>query len=293
MSTVSALHYARQRPIMRSHIRPTAFSTRPMPNQRQLYNTVARDYDEAFAPHITAHYMRKRLALLGPLLNGGKGLDMGCGTGLLLKAMRAHGSMMGVEPSDGMLAVLREKQRGEAVQGSADALPFEDNRFDLVYSVAVFHHLITPELVAAALGEMVRVAKPGGAIVVWDHNPLNPFWPLIMKSVPQDCGEERTVPLRELLDGFTAAHATIERAWQCGFIPGFTPALAMPIARAFEWAMEHTPLIRRCCAHNVIVAKKRTDEHPGEAASRVLQGTAGSQHQNIQCPTSNGNGQNE
>ena len=43
---------------------------------------------------------------------------------------------------------------------------------------------------------MVRVARPGGRILVWDHNPRNPYWGRLMARVPQDTGEERLIPER-------------------------------------------------------------------------------------------------
>ena len=224
--------------------------------QRQNFNHVATEYDGVHPPHVTAHYLTKRVRLLGRLLNGGRGLDVGCGTGVLMEALRPHGEVTGVDASEGMLAVLRRHGRGHAEQASVDALPFEDNRFDLVYSVAVFHHLIEPSIVAAALREMTRVAKPGGRIVVWDHNPLNPFWPMIMRRAPQDHGDERLVPLSELKDGFARAGARIERCFQSGLVPDTVPRALMPLARLVEAVAERLPGIRRFCAHNVIIAVK-------------------------------------
>ncbi len=48
---------------------------------------------------------------------------------------------------------------------------------------------------------MVRVAKPVGRVLIWDHNPRNPYWRLLMARVPQDTGEERLIGVTELLDG--------------------------------------------------------------------------------------------
>ena len=56
-----------------------------------------------------------------------------------------------------------------------DDIPFPDDAFDLTYSVAVMHHIAEPPLVRRTLAEMVRVTRPGGRILVWDHNPLNPL----------------------------------------------------------------------------------------------------------------------
>ena len=43
--------------------------------------------------------------------------------------------------------------------------------------------------------------------MVWDHNPRNPYWPYLMKRVPQDIGEERLIGLEELLGGLEAGGA--------------------------------------------------------------------------------------
>ena len=61
---------------------------------------------------------------------------------------------------------------GRAVQGSADALPFGDGAFDVVCMVDVLHHLDRPE---AALLEAHRVIRPGGRLLVFEPNKLNPL----------------------------------------------------------------------------------------------------------------------
>ena len=229
-----------------------------MDPQQKHFDAIAPEYDRALPPHVADHYLRKRVALIGPLIHGGHALDIGCGTGRLLAALRPHGRLTGVEPSAGMRAILTRQQRGHVVAGAADKLPFADATFDVVFSVAVLHHLAEPPLVAAALREMVRVARPGGKIVVWDHNPLNPYWPLLMKRAPQDTGRERLLPLREIENGLAAAGAPILHRRRSGFVPDFVPRRLMPLARALEWLVERTPLARRLCAHNIIIATKKT-----------------------------------
>lgn len=53
-----------------------------------------------------------------------------------------------------------------ALGADALSLPFRDAAFDAVISIAVVHHLTTPERRAAAVAEMLRVARPGGQILV-------------------------------------------------------------------------------------------------------------------------------
>jgi len=220
------------------------------------FDRVAERYDAVHPPHVSEHYLAKRVALIGPLLAGGEGLDVGCGTGRLLEALRPYGRVIGVEPSEGMLRVLRERGRGEAVRGCAEDLPFPDERFDVVFTVAVLHHLVEPARVAKALHEMVRVTRPGGHVIVWDHNPLNPYWPIAMRHAPQDRGDERMVPLREIEAGLERAGAKVRAVIRSGFVPEFTPRRLMPVARAVEHLIERAPILRRLCAHNVVVAVK-------------------------------------
>ena len=166
--------------------------------------------------------------------------------------------MVGVDPSEGMLRVLEERtSMVRAVKGSGTSLPFADDSFDLVLSVAVMHHIAAPDDVRRTLAEMVRVARPGGRVLVWDHNPRNPYWRLLMARVPQDTGEERLVGVRELVRGLVDAGAEPLIVTQLGMVPDFTPRALIAAAAAAERAAERTPLLRRLCAHNVVLATKR------------------------------------
>ena len=115
------------------------------------------------------------------------------GIGVLGQRLIERGfDVFGTEYSANMLnKALERGVKGALLQNGQ--IPFGDKQFDLVYSVAVFHHLETKENVRRAIREMVRVTKPGGEIVIWDHNPLNPLWPALMKRWPQDHGDERLV----------------------------------------------------------------------------------------------------
>ena len=105
---------------------------------------------------------------------------------------------------------------------------------------------------------MVRVARPSGRILVWDHNPRNPYWRLLMARVPQDTGEERLIPEDELLDGLRAAGAGILLSRRLGMVPDFVPRAALRAVAAAERAVERTPLVRGIAAHNVVLATKRS-----------------------------------
>ena len=104
--------------------------------------------------------------------------------------------------------------------------------------------------------EMTRVTKPGGHILIWDHNPRNPYWPILMKRVPQDTGAERLIPEKELIEGLRAGGARPIVVQPHSLIPDFAPRRLMPLAIRAEAIVERTPLLNRLCAHNVILAVK-------------------------------------
>jgi ubiquinone/menaquinone biosynthesis C-methylase UbiE len=220
------------------------------------FDRIADAYDDSLPPHVVDHYLRKRTTFIVEHCPPGSALDVGCGTGALAAQLAAAGyEMVGVDPSEGMLAVLRSRAPGvRAVSGAGTALPFPDDSFDLVLSVAVMHHIAAADEVRRTLSEMVRVAKPSGRILVWDHNPRNPYWARLMARVPQDTGEERLIGEAELLQGLRDAGAVVLLSTQLSMVPDFTPRPMLRAAAAAERAVERTPLVRRLCAHNVILA---------------------------------------
>jgi SAM-dependent methyltransferase len=224
------------------------------------FDDVAAVYDESLPSHVVEHYLAKRAAYVASVRPPpARVLDVGCGTGALAERLVARGyAVVGLDPSAGMLEVMRRRapQIG-AVHGSATEMPFADGEFDLSLSVATMHHIAEPAAVRAALAEMVRVVAPGGLVLVWDHNPRNPYWPYLMKRVPQDVGEERLIGLDELLAGLRAGGAEPLVSRQLGLVPDFTPPALLSVAAAVERAAERTPLVRGRCAHNVVLVRRR------------------------------------
>lgn len=228
------------------------------------FDEIAAEYDESLPPHVVEHYLRKRTAFVLAHCPRGKGLDVGCGTGVLAARLAAAGyDMTGADPSAGMLDVMRREHPDVTpVHASGTDLPFADDTFDLVMCVAVMHHVADPGDVRRTLGEMVRVARPGAAVLVWDHNPRNPYWGHLMARVPQDDGSERLIPEDELLAGLRGGGAEIASSRQLGLVPDFVPRPALGAAQAVERAVERTPLIHRLGAHNVVMARKPGGTQP-------------------------------
>ncbi len=89
-------------------------------------------------------------------------LDLGCGDGQLTAQLIAGGAdVVGVDASEAMVAAARG--RGiQAELGNVEALPFQSNTFDAVFSNAVLHWVKNHD---AMLGEVRRVLRPGGRFV--------------------------------------------------------------------------------------------------------------------------------
>jgi len=226
--------------------------------QHALYSAVAHEYDDVFPRHVAEHYITKRTNLVKDLLPlGGLVLDVGCGTGQLGAAIASLGfDVFGVDLSASMVSKARQRGLVGTYAGVTTALPFASDTFDLTLTVATLHHLETPERVAATVSEMGRVVKPGGFVVLWDHNPANPYWPILMKRVPQDSGTERLVPQAELVLDVHRAGLHPQCVLRSGLMPDFMPkALARPW-RLVERIVEVTPGLNVFAAHNVVIARK-------------------------------------
>jgi SAM-dependent methyltransferase len=112
-------------------------------------------------------------------------LDIGCGRGLLLVEAAKHipkGKATGVDLWLGNLEFKNTPQmvlenakiegvsdRTEVLTADAQALPFNDNTFDVVMTSLMMHHISD---INTALHEMVRVLKPGGTLVIADVNSI-------------------------------------------------------------------------------------------------------------------------
>jgi ubiquinone/menaquinone biosynthesis C-methylase UbiE len=122
-----------------------------------------RDRARAIADIIRAHV---------PLSRSMRAIDIGAGTGLLGLALAADvGSMVLAEPSEGMLAVAREKLAADG-PGNVTAIPFDIQAaptggasFDLAVSLLVLHHVEDTTIALRAISELLA---PGGRIALLD-----------------------------------------------------------------------------------------------------------------------------
>jgi len=99
-------------------------------------------------------------------------LDVACGPGSVVLAFAGRvRRAVGLDATEAMLEEARQAVAKSGAQnvewrlGDVYALPFADGSFDIVSCRFAFHHLEEP---ARALAEMVRVARPGGRLVLCD-----------------------------------------------------------------------------------------------------------------------------
>jgi SAM-dependent methyltransferase len=119
-------------------------------------------------------YPREAIDWLARVLELGPGstiVDLAAGTGKLTRPLMAIGArVVAVEPSEGMLAVLRETvPEAEAISGEAERIPLPDRSADAVVVAQAFHWFSHE----AALAEIHRVLRRGGALaLVWNRRDL-------------------------------------------------------------------------------------------------------------------------
>lgn len=111
----------------------------------------------------------RRALVMARLVPDSRILDVGCGTGRWVRRYLELGHQpTGVDATPGMLRIARQQGTTSPIlAGEAFRLPFPGAAFDCVTDVTVVQH-IPVELQPKAIGEMVRVLKPGGRLILFE-----------------------------------------------------------------------------------------------------------------------------
>ena len=116
-----------------------------------------------------------------------RALDVGCGDGRL-DAMLEPLELHGVDVSPELVAAAaKNAPRGRFEVADGTRLPFDDDAFDLTFTVCALHH-VTPSDRAPYMQELARVTRAGGLVVVFEHNPVNPLTRLVVSRCVFDEG---------------------------------------------------------------------------------------------------------
>lgn len=141
-----------------------------------LHDAYAKEYSQENKPNILSdenyREIRNNVAEILKGATNPKILDIGCGTGFILRACsKFSNNLYGVDISLEMLKKARDIG-ATLVKSSAASLPFPDNFFDLVTIHSTLHHF---QEIEPVLKEARRVLAPGGYLYT-DHDPNRSFF---------------------------------------------------------------------------------------------------------------------
>lgn len=132
----------------------------------QVATTAAEVYEAFFLPALFRQWP-ERVLEAAETAAGERILDVGCGTGVLARHAAAlagdEGRVTGLDPNEGMLAVARRTPGIDWRRGTAEAMPFPDESFDVVASQFAVMFFVDR---AQAMREMRRVLRPGGRVAI-------------------------------------------------------------------------------------------------------------------------------
>jgi SAM-dependent methyltransferase len=152
----------------------------------QWFDTAfGRDYLAVYPHRDTAAARREVAGLVarGVSTAGGRVLDLGCGFGRHLGALREHGlDAWGLDRSLALLAHADPALRGRIVRGDFRALPFRPGAFGAVLMLFSSFGYFADAENARVLGEIARVLVPGGLAVLDLMNPARVRATLVPES---------------------------------------------------------------------------------------------------------------
>jgi len=264
---------------------PTVGGARTFEGQwRERFERFARSYDdEALISGWSDAGLRRRVELFWSLLPAlglparATALDLGCGGGTYVRLLAGAGHRaLGLDyslPSLGRARAADPGGRGRYLSGEAYALPFASASFDLVVSIGVLQALTAPD---RALGEMARVARPGGVVLVEALNGLGAV-ALLRRAVERLRGRParvRTYAPPRVRRWLAAAGLTLETEAGLCLPPRRMPGLARVLdSRPVGALLNTVPGLIDAAAHSFLfVARKPSAAGRGPSPVRARVG---------------------
>ncbi len=108
--------------------------------------------------------------LFSDVKKGDMVLDLGCGNGRFYEYLK-HAQYVGVDPSVELIKICKNNYpEADFIVASGHELPFKNNLFDKIFSIAVLHHIPSDKLRKDFLLEAKRVLKHDGIFIltVWN-----------------------------------------------------------------------------------------------------------------------------
>jgi len=166
-----------------------------------------------------------------------KALDFGAGTGTSVDhfaQLLPQADLTCVDVSLRSLELGRERFPGGAhfVAFDGRRLPFGDDSFDCALAACVFHHIPASSHVHL-IGELRRVLKPSGILLIFEHNPLNPLTVRTVRACPFD-DNAVLIPARSLRSRVSNAGFMAPSVQYRMFFPHFL-RLLRPLEALLRW----------------------------------------------------------
>lgn len=114
-------------------------------------------------------------------------VDVGCGVGLTVTELRGKvAAVSGVDVSAALVERAREREPDVDFRVyDGKTLPFESGSFDVAYTICVLHHV--PRVGRSGfMSELHRIVRPGGLVVIGEHNPFNPLTRIVVSRCAFD-----------------------------------------------------------------------------------------------------------
>ncbi|HKJ76903.1 MAG TPA: methyltransferase domain-containing protein [Gammaproteobacteria bacterium] len=162
------------------------------PTYRDSFSqNAAENYERYFIPSI-GRPVAANLVEAAALHPGERVLDVACGTGIVARlaaeAVGPRGTVAGLDPHPGMLAVAREAAGSVAWhEAPAESIPLPDEGFDVVLCSMGLQFFSARE---AGLAEMRRVLVPGGRLLVCVPGPAPPPLEALAEAFARHAGPE-------------------------------------------------------------------------------------------------------
>ncbi|MDD5433225.1 MAG: class I SAM-dependent methyltransferase, partial [Candidatus Pacebacteria bacterium] len=135
---------------------------------RDDYNQIAPDF-----ANTRVNIWPEIAVLFDYIKKGDKVLDLGCGNGRFVNIIKEKGGeYFGTDVSVNLIDIAKKNYPNENFQATQPLkLPFADNYFDVIYSIAVLHHIPSREFRLEFLQEAKRVLKTGGIVALTAWRP--------------------------------------------------------------------------------------------------------------------------
>jgi ubiquinone/menaquinone biosynthesis C-methylase UbiE len=193
---------------------------------------VARDYETWYEQGFGRWAVRQEEALLHQQLQQFPGatslLEVGCGTGHFTRWFAKQGlHVVGLDASPAMLEQARLRNGTSYLQGDAQALPFEDRRFDLVAIITTLEFVTDP---VQALREAMRVARQGLLLGVLNRHSLLEYMRLLRGQRPVGVlAQAHRFSVKDLKQCVrqAAGKRSVMTTWRTTIFPGRLPPRAI------------------------------------------------------------------